>query len=129
MILPQMAPARVNGEESTYAIARQFQQMDIIAFQQAIKYSLATPLSTCQTRLRLVQILAQLDASELLNIVAYNHILSMSMDRVAEQQSRQGFLVDSDLMQIITGEYNMAVLRADQNSGGNYSKMNKFSYW
>lgn len=128
MILPQTAPVRGYEGENTYAITRQFQQMDIIALQQAVKYSLATPLGACQTRLRMVQILAQLDASEFLNIVDYNYILAVSMDRVAGQQSRLGFLVDADLMQIVTMEYKMAVLRVDQRRGGNHGK-NLLSYW
>ncbi|KAL0634445.1 squalene synthetase-like protein [Maublancomyces gigas] len=129
IILPRIVSARVDEEENTHAIASQFQQMDVIALQQAMKYSLITPLSACQTRLRLVQILAQLDALELLNIVAYNYILTVSMDRVAELLLRLRFLVDADLIQIVTREYRMAILRADQKSGSNYEKMNKTGYW
>lgn len=129
-ILPQTPPARVNREENTHTITRQFQQIDLIALQQTMKYSLTTPLSACQTRLRMVQILAQLDARERLNIVDYNYILAVGMDRVAEKQSRLGFLVDFDLIQIVMMEYKMAVLRADQNwGGGSHGKMNKASYW
>lgn len=129
-ILPQTAPARVNREENTHEITRQFQQMDLIAFQQTVKYSLTTPLSACQTRLRMVQILAQLDARERLNIVDYNYILAVSMDKVAEKQSRSGFLVDFDLVEIVMMEYKMAVLRADQNwGGGSHGKMNKARHW
>lgn len=129
IIPPQIVSARVSEGENTHAVASQFQQMDIIALQQAMKYSLVTPLGACQTRLRLVQILAQLDALELLNIVAYNYILTVSMDRVAELLLRLRFLVDADLIQIVTREYRMAVLRADQKSGSNYEKMNKTGYW
>lgn len=129
MILPQIVSARVDEGENTHVVASQFQQMDIIALQQTMKYSLVTPLSACQTRLRLVQILAQLDALALLNIVAYNYILTVSMDRVAELLLRLRFLVDVDLIQIVTREYRMAVLRADQRSRSNYEEMNKTGYW
>lgn len=126
-ILPQIAPAIVDQEENTHAITRQLQQMDI---QQTMKYSLDTPLSACQTRLRMVQMLAQLDALEILNIVDYNYILAVSMSRAAEKQSQIGVLVDIDLMQIVTMEYKMAVLRENQNrQGGSHEEVNKISYW
>lgn len=126
-ILPQIALAKVDQEENTHAITRQLQQMGI---QQTMKYSLDTPLSACQTRLRMVQMLAQLDALELLTIVDYNYILAVSMVRVAEQQSRIGFLVDIDLIQIVTMEYKMAVLRTNQSrQGSSNEKVNKTSYW
>lgn len=122
MVSTQIIPTRTNGvdwsnypQQTSNGITQQLQQMNITTLQQAVGYSLTTPLGAYQTRLRMVQILGYLDTPELLDIVDYNYILAVGMSKVAEnqQQSPFGFLAEADLMQIVTIEYRKAVLRKD----------------